>query len=134
VSQEELRNGDHPAELPLFTPRRIVQTIVVVILLLVGIYFLFPKLVGLGDALSKLDDADPVWIAIAIGFNVVAFATYIALFKAVVGGRALRLTWQAWPRPCSSRRPAPVGSCSRTGRSARRAWVAAMSAGGWSPS
>ena len=59
----------------------------------VGIYFLFPKLVGLGDALSKLDDADPVWIGIAIGFNIVSYATYIALFKAVVGGDALRLTW-----------------------------------------
>ena len=30
---------------------------------------------------------------VAIGFNIVAFATYIALFKAVVGGDALRLTW-----------------------------------------
>ena len=42
---------------------------------------------------SKLDDADPLWIAIAIGFNVAAYATYIALFKAVVGGDALRLSW-----------------------------------------
>jgi uncharacterized protein (TIRG00374 family) len=63
------------------------------VILLVGIYFLFPKLVGLGDAMSKLGDADPMWIGIAIGFNVLAIATYIALFKAVVGGRALRLTW-----------------------------------------
>ena len=53
--------------------RRVIQTLVVVVALLVGIYFLFPKLVGLGDALGKLDDADPVWIAIAIGFNVVAY-------------------------------------------------------------
>jgi uncharacterized protein (TIRG00374 family) len=93
VSQEELLNGDRAAELPLFTPRRVIQTVIVVLILLVGIYFLFPKLVGLGDALSKLGDADPIWIGVAIGFNLIAFATYIALFKAVVGGRALRLTW-----------------------------------------
>jgi uncharacterized membrane protein YbhN (UPF0104 family) len=80
-------------ELPLFTPRRVVQTVLVVLIVLVGIYFLFPRLVGLGDALGKLDDADPVWIGVAIGFNVVAIATYVALFKAVVGGDALRLTW-----------------------------------------
>lgn len=86
-------NGGDTVELPIFTPRRLVQTVVLVLLLLVGIYFLFPKLVGLGNALGKLDDADPVWIAVAIAFNVVAFATYIALFKAVVGGDALRLTW-----------------------------------------
>ena len=93
MPQEELRNGDDTAELPLFTPRRVIQTVALVIALLVGIYFLFPKLVGFSGALAKLGDADPVWIAVAIAFNVVAFATYVALFKAVVGGKALRLTW-----------------------------------------
>jgi uncharacterized protein (TIRG00374 family) len=94
VSPEHPANGDrHIAEMPIFTTRRIIQTVVVVLLLLGGIYFLFPKVVGLGNALDKLDDADPLWIGIAIGFNVVAYATYIALFKAVVGGDALRLTW-----------------------------------------
>jgi uncharacterized protein (TIRG00374 family) len=93
VSQQDSANGNRTVELPLLTTRRLIQTVVVVVLLLVGIYFLFPKLVGLGDAMSKLGDADPVWIAIAIGFSVASFATYIALFKAVVGGEALRLTW-----------------------------------------
>jgi uncharacterized protein (TIRG00374 family) len=79
--------------MPLFTTRRLVQTILLVLALLVGIYFLFPKLVGLDEALGRLDEAEPLWIAIAIGFNVLAFATYIALFKAVVGGDALRLRW-----------------------------------------
>jgi putative heme transporter len=79
--------------MPLFTVRRLVQTLVVVLALLLVIYFLFPKLVGLSNALGKLDDADPLWIGIAIGFNVLAFGTYIALFKAVVGGDALRLRW-----------------------------------------
>jgi uncharacterized protein (TIRG00374 family) len=93
VSPEDSANGNDTVELPIFTARRMVQTAVVVLALLIGIYFLFPKLVGLGDALSKLDEAEPVWIGVAIGFNVVAFATYIALFKAVVGGKTLRFTW-----------------------------------------
>jgi uncharacterized protein (TIRG00374 family) len=95
-SREPVEPDTHeeaPAEVPLLTTRRLVQTVVLIVILLVGIYFLFPKLVGLGDAMSKLGDADPMWIGIAIGFNVLAIATYIALFKAVVGGRALRLTW-----------------------------------------
>ncbi|HVD86019.1 MAG TPA: lysylphosphatidylglycerol synthase transmembrane domain-containing protein [Solirubrobacterales bacterium] len=79
--------------MPIFTTRRLVQTVVVVLVLLGAIYFLFPKLVGLGDALSRLDDAEPIWIFVAIGLNVLAYATYIALFKAVVGGDALRLKW-----------------------------------------
>jgi uncharacterized protein (TIRG00374 family) len=93
VSEGDSANGNRTFELPLLTTRRLVQTVVVVLLLLGCIYFLFPKLVGLGDALSRLDEADPLWIAVAIGFNVLAYATYIALFKAVVGGDALRLRW-----------------------------------------
>jgi len=93
VSPEDSANGNGLVELPRFTLRRMVQTALIVVALLIGIYFLFPKLVGLGDALSRLGDADAAWIAVAIGFNVVAIATYIALFKAVVGGDALRLTW-----------------------------------------
>jgi putative heme transporter len=92
-SAQDSANGNGYVEMPLVTARRLVQTGLVVLLLLVCIYFLFPKLVGLGDALSRLGDADPVWIVVAIGFNVVAYATYIALFKAVVGGDALRLRW-----------------------------------------
>jgi uncharacterized membrane protein YbhN (UPF0104 family) len=93
VSPEDPSNGNGAFELPLFTPRRVVQTVLLVLILLVGIYFLFPKLAGLGDSLSKLGEAEAVWIGVAIGFNVVAIVTYIALFKAVVGGDALRLTW-----------------------------------------
>jgi uncharacterized protein (TIRG00374 family) len=93
VSQEDSVNGGSAAELPIFTARRLIQTTLLVLIVLVGIYFLFPKLVGLGNALGKLGDANPVWIGVAIAFNLLAFVTYIALFKAVVGGDALRLTW-----------------------------------------
>ncbi len=88
---EFAESGD--GDLPVFTARRMIQTALVVLLLVVGIYFLFPKLVGLGDAWSQLGDADLKWIAVAIAFNVVAFGTYIALFRAVVGGDVLPLRW-----------------------------------------
>jgi putative heme transporter len=94
VSPEQPANGNGGYELPLFTRRRMAQTLLVVLLLLIGIYFLFPKLVGLGDALSKLSEAEAIWIVVAIGFEFAAIATYIALFKAVVGGDVLRLTWR----------------------------------------
>jgi uncharacterized protein (TIRG00374 family) len=79
--------------MPIFTTRRLIQTGVVVLLLLGGIYFIFPKLVGLGDSFNRLSQAEPIWIAVAVGFNVLAYATYFALFKAVVGGDVLRLRW-----------------------------------------
>ena len=94
MSREDSANDGHRlAEIPIFTTRRLIQTLVVVLLLLGGIYFLFPKLVGLGDSFNRLGQAEPIWIAVAIAFNVLAYATYIALFKAVVGGDVLRLRW-----------------------------------------
>ncbi len=93
VEVDDTAELDRAAGLPLFTPKRVIQTGIVVLVLLVAIYFLFPKLVGLGNALGKLDDADPIWIVVAIAFSIASFATYIALFKAVVGGDVLRLRW-----------------------------------------
>jgi uncharacterized protein (TIRG00374 family) len=90
---DDRQGGGGLTDLPVFSTKRMVQTGAVVLILLVGIYFLFPKLVGLGDSVGKLDDADPLWIGVAIAFSVVSYATYIALFKAVVGGDALKLTW-----------------------------------------
>lgn len=73
-------------------PKRLVQTGIAVVLLTVAIYVLLPKIVGLDDALSKVEDGNPLWIAVAIGFTVLAFAAYVALFKGVVGEKVIHLT------------------------------------------
>jgi uncharacterized protein (TIRG00374 family) len=90
---EEEPDGGGLTGLPIFTTKRLLQTGVVVVVLLVSIYFVFPKVVGLHDSLAKLGEADPVWIGVAIVFSILSYATYIALFKAVVGGEVLKLTW-----------------------------------------
>jgi uncharacterized protein (TIRG00374 family) len=56
------------------------------VLIIVAIYVVFPKLVGLDDALRKLDEATWYWVAIATGFNIAAFGAYVALFRGVLGG------------------------------------------------
>jgi uncharacterized membrane protein YbhN (UPF0104 family) len=93
VPPEDSANGNGAAELPLITPRRVAQTALLVLIVLLGVYILFPRLVGLGDALSKLGDADGAWVVVAVAFMVAAIGTYIALFKAVVGGDVLRFSW-----------------------------------------
>jgi uncharacterized protein (TIRG00374 family) len=92
VSPEQPANGNGGYDLSLLTPRRVAQTLLVVLALLIGIYFLFPKLVGLGSSLNRIGEADAVWIVVAVGFEIAAVATYIAMFKAVVGD-TLRLSW-----------------------------------------
>jgi uncharacterized protein (TIRG00374 family) len=74
-------------------PKRLIQTGVVVLLLLVAIYVLIPKLFDLQDALGKIDQGDPVWIGLGVAFCVAMFGAYVALFRGVVGERVIHLSW-----------------------------------------
>ena len=70
------------------------------VLIIAAIYLVFPKLVGLDDAMARFDDATWYWIVIAVGFNGVAFVAYVALFRGVLGGvndenLRRRLDWRA---------------------------------------
>ncbi len=89
-------DGDDDAgEEPHFfqDPKRLALTIGSVVVLIAAIYFLFPAIVGVEDGLAKLDEGEPFWIAVAVGFCFVMFLAQIAQFKGIVGGDVLRLTW-----------------------------------------
>jgi uncharacterized protein (TIRG00374 family) len=89
-SAGEMLQGSEPSA--LFTPRRLIQTLVAVVLLTVAIYVLVPKLFEIEDAIARMGEGDPLWIGIALAINVLAFAAYVALFRGVVGERVLHLT------------------------------------------
>jgi uncharacterized protein (TIRG00374 family) len=66
--------------------RRLISGVLLIVLLVFAIYVVFPKLVGLDEAVRRFDDAVWYWVVIAIGFNVAAFGAYVALFRGVLGG------------------------------------------------
>jgi uncharacterized protein (TIRG00374 family) len=66
--------------------RKLLSAFLVFALLLVAIYVLLPKIVGLDATLEKLDDAVWYWVVIAVGFNIAAFGAYVALFRGILGG------------------------------------------------
>jgi uncharacterized protein (TIRG00374 family) len=74
-------------------PKRLIQTAIAVVLLLVAIYVLIPRLFDLQDALDKIGEGDPLWIAIGVVCCVAMFAAYVALFRGVVGERVIHLEW-----------------------------------------
>jgi uncharacterized protein (TIRG00374 family) len=74
-------------------PKRLIQTGIAVVLLLVAIYVLLPKIVGLQGAIGKIEDGDPVWIAVGVACCVAMFGAYVALFRGVVGERVIHLEW-----------------------------------------
>lgn len=67
--------------------RRIAGLVVAVVLLVVAIYVILPKVVGLNDVFGRLSDATWYWIVIAAAFNAVSFGAYSVLFRGVLGGR-----------------------------------------------
>ena len=94
IHHETAREVLEEAEPSFFaSPKRIIQTVVLVLLLVVAIYVLFPRLVGLENALGRISQGDPVWIGVALAFDVLAFAAYVALFRGVVAEHVIRLRW-----------------------------------------
>jgi uncharacterized protein (TIRG00374 family) len=83
-----------------FDRSRLITYALVVLVILVALYFVLPELAGLEDSLRRIEDADPVWIAVALGFNLLSFASYIALFRGILGGRSVsqrlraRIDWR----------------------------------------
>jgi uncharacterized protein (TIRG00374 family) len=84
--EEEDLEGVGAFQALLADRRKLVSGMLLFLVLVVGIYVVFPKLVGLDDAVKKLGNADPVWLVIAVGFNVAAFGAYVALFRGVLAG------------------------------------------------
>jgi uncharacterized protein (TIRG00374 family) len=82
--------------------RKLVMGLLAFVLIVVAIYLVFPKVVGLDDSLARIDSATWYWVAVALGFNMLAFASYVALFRGVLGGTTRRddevqrrLDWRA---------------------------------------
>jgi putative heme transporter len=81
--------------------RRLAVYGLTVLVIIGALYFVLPKITETGNALDKIQNADPVWVVVALGFNLLSFVAYIALFAGTVGGRAAppevrrRLDWRA---------------------------------------
>jgi uncharacterized membrane protein YbhN (UPF0104 family) len=84
--------ADEAADSFFARPKRLIQTGVLVLLLIGGIYFLFPKVVGVEGTFQKFGDAEPIWLAVALAMAMVMFLSYGALFRGVTA-RGLDLSF-----------------------------------------
>lgn len=65
--------------------RRLIQTGAIVLVLVVAIYFVLPSVAGFEDAIGKLDHGVWYWYLVGVGFSLAMFASYVALFRGVIG-------------------------------------------------
>jgi uncharacterized protein (TIRG00374 family) len=91
LTAEEIEDEEEDIEIRgaalLRDRRRVFGLLAAVVLLIIAIYVILPKVVGVGDALDRVGDAKWYWIVVAIGFNAFSFISYTALFRGVLAGR-----------------------------------------------
>jgi uncharacterized protein (TIRG00374 family) len=63
--------------------------------LIVGLYFLVPKLAGLGNTWGTLRHGDPLWLALGAALELLSVAGYAVLFSTVFGRGMSRIDWRA---------------------------------------
>jgi putative heme transporter len=85
-------NGTAHEEMPrtVFTRRRLLASVLFVAAAVAFLYFVLPKLLGLKETWNRIEHGNGWWLGFAAVLEVISFAGYIALFRAVfVRGKSL---------------------------------------------
>jgi len=110
AADEARRATHHEEEMPrvVITRRRAI-TFGVFVLTIVGfLYFVLPKLAGVGTTLHHLENGDGWWIAFGVVLELLSFAGYVVLFRAVFV--TTRTGPDGVPDPAGPpRAPGPIG-------------------------
>jgi putative heme transporter len=83
---------DERPELVPAEARRLLPAVLVAAAVVLGLYVLAPRIAGLDDTWRRLQDGDPGWLAAALGLEVLSFAGYLVLFRAVVSRYDARIS------------------------------------------
>src|SRR5256714_4971302 len=58
------------------------------------LYFVLPRIAGLGKTWDRIKEGDPAWLAAAFGLEALSFAGYIVLFRTVFTRGETRIEWR----------------------------------------
>ncbi len=85
----------HEEEMPsvVFTRRRAVAAGLFVLTCVAFFYFVLPKLAGVSTTLHRIERGDSWWIAIGVFLELLSFAGYVVLFRAVFVRGHERIGW-----------------------------------------
>jgi uncharacterized protein (TIRG00374 family) len=89
--------GDHHAEeMPRvrLTRGQLLGFAVFVIAMVAVLYFVLPKVLGLKETWNRLQRGNVWWLVLALALEVLVFASYIAMFRAVFVRGETRLGWR----------------------------------------
>jgi len=87
-------SGAEPMPRVLLTRRQIVGSLLFILISVGFLYFVLPKLTGLGTTVHRIERGDTWWIAIGIVLEALSFAGYVVLFRAVFVRGHGRIGWR----------------------------------------
>ena len=87
-------NGAEPMPRVLLTRRQVVGSVVFILLCLAFLYYVLPKLTGLGTTVHRIEQGDTWWIAVGVAFEVLSFGGYVVLFQTVFVREPGPLGWR----------------------------------------
>jgi len=74
--------------------RQLTSFVLFMLSALAFLYFVLPKLAGIGTTLHRIERGDAYWIALGVVFEILSFAGYVVLFRAVFVDEAGRIGWR----------------------------------------
>jgi uncharacterized protein (TIRG00374 family) len=86
--------GLEPMPRVLLTRRQIIGSAMFVLLGVGFLYFILPKLTGIGKTVHRIEGGNTWWIVIGVLFEVLSFAGYVVLFRAVFVRGQSRIGWR----------------------------------------
>ncbi|MCL2768674.1 MAG: flippase-like domain-containing protein [Solirubrobacterales bacterium] len=83
----------HAEEMPrvVLTRRRAISFAIFVLSAIAFLYYGLPKVTGLGTTIHRIQRGDPWWIALGVVFELLSFAGYVAVFRAVFARGSARI-------------------------------------------
>jgi uncharacterized protein (TIRG00374 family) len=76
------------------TRRRALAFGVFVAFVVAFLYFVLPHVTGLERTWNRIDTGDPIWLVVAVVLELLAYSSYVALFRSVFARDSSRLGWR----------------------------------------
>jgi uncharacterized protein (TIRG00374 family) len=81
--------------MPELSRRQLIIAAIVIVVAIVGLYFLIPKFAGLNQTWGQLKHGNPLWLVLGGFLELLSVAGYAALFATVFGRGVERIDWRA---------------------------------------
>ncbi len=78
----------------VFTRRRLLMSVLFVVSTVALLYFVLPKLLGLQETWNRIRQGNVWWLGLGVVLEVLSFACYVVLFRAVFVRGESRIDWR----------------------------------------